>query len=391
MIKIDLTQLLAWLKPYLPWLAPLLAALAGVTITCNVIIDGGDIIVTPPEPTPATWGLPLDNIQYISGFFRQQRGIDPPEGHSGVDLVPPNPWEDHLVYAIRDGCTLEASAYQGYGYRAVLQHDDGYSSLYAHLLGFNGIAPGVCINKGDAVGVMDNTGFSTGPHLHLEIKKDGVLIDPLSVLPPITATAVGGEGDGYTDYGLPGDWGPTEPDVLWIDPPLDSALPGEGGHGWEYKPGFLALSSAVRYCVATSDWGDSAGGADWDTVYWVLEVPPSWEDAGLDFYGGCSGSWDSLPIGLSYADFGASGWGGMAQPMFWTYYPDGWRFAHCRAFVNTHYMGTGSYQRQYLLAITNHEVGHCVGLFHGGGGVMESPPSTSVPNAHDLETVRELR
>jgi len=66
----------------------------------------------------------------------------------------------------------------GYGNYAIIEHEDGYETLYAHLSSLN-FKPGyVNINRGDIIGNSGNTGRSLGPHLHLELRKDGKKINP---------------------------------------------------------------------------------------------------------------------------------------------------------------------------------------------------------------------
>lgn len=69
-----------------------------------------------------------------------------------------------------------------YGYHIIVQHADGYETLYGHLSEF-WVAPGQWVNAGDLIGASGNTGYSTGPHLHFEVRKNGVYQDPLGYLP----------------------------------------------------------------------------------------------------------------------------------------------------------------------------------------------------------------
>jgi LysM repeat protein len=69
----------------------------------------------------------------------------------------------------------------GYGNRVMLDHGNGYKTLYAHLSRIY-VVPGQTVARGDAIGKMGSTGRSTGTHLHFEVLKGGVNINPLSVL-----------------------------------------------------------------------------------------------------------------------------------------------------------------------------------------------------------------
>jgi len=70
---------------------------------------------------------------------------------------------------------------QGYGSRVILDHGNGFTSLYAHLAAVY-VGAGQRVSKGDVIGMMGSTGRSTGTHLHFEIHKDGASLNPLSFL-----------------------------------------------------------------------------------------------------------------------------------------------------------------------------------------------------------------
>ncbi len=97
------------------------------------------------------------------------------------------------LYAIADGI-VKTSGYQnpndssvGYGLRMYITHASGFESLYAHLS--NTTAPtGKSVKQGDIIGYSGNTGNSTGPHLHFELHKNGVKVDPLKYIPQIKTT-----------------------------------------------------------------------------------------------------------------------------------------------------------------------------------------------------------
>ena len=69
----------------------------------------------------------------------------------------------------------------GYGNRVMIDHGNGFVTLYAHLSSIS-VGVGQTVNRGDVVGRMGSTGRSTGTHLHFEIRKGGVLVDPLGYL-----------------------------------------------------------------------------------------------------------------------------------------------------------------------------------------------------------------
>jgi murein DD-endopeptidase MepM/ murein hydrolase activator NlpD len=100
--------------------------------------------------------------------------------HPGIDIAnhsAPN------VLAADAGTVVVAGWPDGYGYgnRVILDHGNGYRTLYAHLSSVY-VVPGQTVNRGAAIGKMGSTGRSTGIHLHFEVLKNGSHLDPLSVL-----------------------------------------------------------------------------------------------------------------------------------------------------------------------------------------------------------------
>lgn len=68
----------------------------------------------------------------------------------------------------------------GYGCHVIVDHGNGYQSLYAHLSTIS-VSAGDVVNQGQTIGIMGSTGRSTGPHLHFEIRS-GSLLNPLDFL-----------------------------------------------------------------------------------------------------------------------------------------------------------------------------------------------------------------
>lgn len=100
--------------------------------------------------------------------------------HPGVDL----PNRSAPAVAAADGGTVVIAGWPdnfGYGNRIVIDHGNGYSSLYAHLSNIY-VSPGQTVSRGQAIGQMGSTGRSTGVHLHFEIRFKGVAVNPLAIL-----------------------------------------------------------------------------------------------------------------------------------------------------------------------------------------------------------------
>lgn len=70
-----------------------------------------------------------------------------------------------------------------YGYHVIVQHDDGWSTLYGHLSKIE-VAAGARVAQGTLLGLSGGTGKASGPHLHFELRADGVPVDPFPYLPP---------------------------------------------------------------------------------------------------------------------------------------------------------------------------------------------------------------
>lgn len=98
--------------------------------------------------------------------------------HKGLDIRMPS---GTPVRSIRFGTVIDTGWEPGYGYLVAVRHPGGYVSRYAHLSRIT-TRVGKRVDAGDVIGRSGNTGNSTGPHLHLEILRNGDFIDPLRYL-----------------------------------------------------------------------------------------------------------------------------------------------------------------------------------------------------------------
>ncbi|MBN2420153.1 MAG: peptidoglycan DD-metalloendopeptidase family protein [Deltaproteobacteria bacterium] len=94
--------------------------------------------------------------------------------HEGIDLAAE---EGADVKAIMAGRVQMTDDQKGYGKVVVLDHGNGFSSLYAHNSDIT-VKAGDWITKGSTIARVGSTGRSTGPHLHFEVRKDGEKLDP---------------------------------------------------------------------------------------------------------------------------------------------------------------------------------------------------------------------
>ena len=98
--------------------------------------------------------------------------------HTGLDLAVP---AGTPVFAADAGVVREFRTNQGYGNYALVIHGNGYATLYGHLSDF-AVPDGTVVKRGEQLGFAGSTGFSTGPHLHFEIRYDGGYVDPCAEL-----------------------------------------------------------------------------------------------------------------------------------------------------------------------------------------------------------------
>ncbi len=107
------------------------------------------------------------------GMISSRYGMRGGRMHQGIDFTSGN----RNIYAADTGRIIFVGYQNGYGNTIVIDHRNGYQTKYAHLSSFNARS-GENVEKGDAIGIMGNTGNSDGIHLHFEIHKHGVVVNP---------------------------------------------------------------------------------------------------------------------------------------------------------------------------------------------------------------------
>lgn len=122
---------------------------------------------------------PADNY-YISSRYGLRR--DPFRGtrsmHYGLDLAG---WRGEAVRAVAAGTVVEAGRAPAYGLMVEIDHGNGYRTRYGHMLRIL-VKKGERVEPGERIGLIGNTGRSTGTHLHWEVWQDGQPVDPLPFL-----------------------------------------------------------------------------------------------------------------------------------------------------------------------------------------------------------------
>lgn len=99
--------------------------------------------------------------------------------HMALDIA--NPAAPAILAADSGTVTFAGCVRYGYGCHIIIDHGNGYQTLYAHLSSIS-VSPGQAVSQGQAIGVMGSTGRSTGTHLHFEIRSGGQLLNPLNFL-----------------------------------------------------------------------------------------------------------------------------------------------------------------------------------------------------------------
>lgn len=127
---------------------------------------------------------PLSFSRISSGFTnaRFHPVLKKWRAHKGIDYAAPT---GTPVMATASGTVSFAGTQRGYGKIIILAHSKKYDTAYGHLSGFaKGLRNGKRVNQGDIIGYVGATGMATGPHLHYELRVDGVQRDPAKVVLP---------------------------------------------------------------------------------------------------------------------------------------------------------------------------------------------------------------
>lgn len=140
-----------------------------ITPGANKGIGGGE------SNMPAMQRATAQMDHQSSGFGAR---LDPithlPSEHHGVDLAAP---VGTPIPAAKDGTVIRTGDRGGYGEAIEIAHADGTSTLYAHTSSIR-VTEGETVHAGEIIGEVGQTGRTTGPHLHLEVRKGREFVDP---------------------------------------------------------------------------------------------------------------------------------------------------------------------------------------------------------------------
>jgi murein DD-endopeptidase MepM/ murein hydrolase activator NlpD len=128
--------------------------------------------VTVEQERPDFWLLPVKVEYQITTLWEMRWG----EFHRGVDMAAPygTPY-----YAAHGGTVILAAYYGGYGNCVIVDHGGGVITVYGHASRLL-VAEGQRVETGQALGLIGSTGYSTGSHLHFEVRVNNEQVDPMN-------------------------------------------------------------------------------------------------------------------------------------------------------------------------------------------------------------------
>ena len=135
------------------------------------------MIASIPSIKPVRIDLLNKNLNAMSGFGIRLHPVHKVDRmHTGIDFTAPS---GTPIQATGDGVVIKADYGRvGYGNHVIIDHGYGYSTLYGHMMKIK-VKEGQEVKKGQTIGLVGNTGTSTAPHLHYEVRQKGNPVDPI--------------------------------------------------------------------------------------------------------------------------------------------------------------------------------------------------------------------
>jgi len=143
---------------------------------------------------------PINNAKVTSSFSRNRKHpvLGYTRAHKGVDFRAST---GTPIPAAGAGRVIARSYNKGHGNFVKIRHNGSYETLYAHMSKFaKGVNVGTNVRQGQTIGYVGSTGYSTGPHLHYEIIKDGVHVNPMTVKLPAISNLDKSEKKKFVEY-----------------------------------------------------------------------------------------------------------------------------------------------------------------------------------------------
>lgn len=126
---------------------------------------------------------PVPNGKFRSAYGMRRHPISRRlKLHGGVDWSAPR---GTPIISAGNGVVQKAGWSGGYGKQTIIRHANGYETSYSHQTAYaKGIKAGARVRQGQVIGFVGSTGYSTGPHLHYEVKVNGNRVDPMRIRLP---------------------------------------------------------------------------------------------------------------------------------------------------------------------------------------------------------------
>jgi murein DD-endopeptidase MepM/ murein hydrolase activator NlpD len=150
------------------------APLTSLLLTLGLVVGCASSRPRSAAAVPAGWPVQPEHAT-ISSSFGAPRGRS---SHQGLDL---SAARGTPVYATADGTVTFAGRSGSYGRLVVIEHGGGWETRYAHLHRIR-IEKGDRVRRGDRVGTVGRSGNASGDHLHYEVRRSGVPVDPRPTL-----------------------------------------------------------------------------------------------------------------------------------------------------------------------------------------------------------------
>ena len=157
-----------------------------VSVGQSLVIPGGPEPIREREPARPSHEAPRLSDPHrkgvldwpLRGVLYARFGMKGDSPHEGIDLAAPL---GTPVKTAAPGRVIYAGEQHGYGLIVIVEHDDGLVTIYAHDKDLR-VKTGQEVRRGQVIATVGESGRTSGPHLHFEVRKDGRPVDPLDYL-----------------------------------------------------------------------------------------------------------------------------------------------------------------------------------------------------------------